>query len=82
MFTAKMAQAGADSIFDEDLRRAVQDAYPATRSYIKVRYFCDSGRSQSSRTDEVVAALQVRSFRVLGVKDPNSMRYAEVHFSA
>lgn len=81
MFTAKMAQVDADNSFDDDLRREVKEAYPTTRAYIKVRYFCDSGLSQRARTDQVVDALHVRGFRVLQVKDPDSMRYAEVHFS-
>lgn len=77
MFTADMARASDGSQFDDELKALVADAWPAMTTYMKVWY----GPNLSKRANEAADKLMQRGFKVTGIHDLDSFRFAEVHFS-
>lgn len=77
MFTAEMARSIVINDFDEHLKAIVEDAKPETQAYIKVYW----GPNMERRAEVVSAKLQSRGFRVTEIRDLDSFRFAEVHFS-
>lgn len=80
MFTAADARKVDTKTFDEMLASVVRDAPPGRSTYIPV-YYEDYGANMDSRTKEVAAMLKERGFTNIEIRDLDSFRYAEVHFS-
>lgn len=77
MFTANMARESNKADFDELLKQLVDDAYPNTSTYMKIWYGAAMGR----RANEAAHKLMHRGFKVTEIRDLDSFRFAEVHFS-
>lgn len=83
MYTADMARKRRTLSIDNLIEQAVKDAggAEATESYIQVYWDPDCMHSMAFRTGQLAAALSMRGFEVTAIKDLESFRFAEVHFS-
>ena len=77
MFTADMARESNKADFDELLKQLVANAKPNTESYMKIWY----GAAMEQRANAVADMLKQRGFKDVEVRDLDSFRFAEVHFS-
>lgn len=82
MFTADKARDIRNRSFDSELEKLVREAHPHTRAYYRVHWDEHGSRMHAhARAQEVADWLRLRGFTVLGTKDLDSYRFAEVHFS-
>lgn len=80
MFTAADARKADNQTFDEHLASVVRDAPPGRSAYIQV-YYDEYGAKMEHRAKEVAAMLKERGFTKIEIRDLDSFRFAEVHFS-
>lgn len=76
MYTRKDAQNTKEGIFDKKIKQAVEEADNNT-AWLPIYW---DGSSPYTAT-ELVEALIERGFENIELRDPDSMRFAEVHFS-
>lgn len=82
MFTADKARAFEASSLDDEIAELVHEAYPASCAYYKVWWEDSSdSRPMDVRAKAIAAALTIRGFKVTEIRDLDSFRFAEVHFS-
>jgi 3-methyladenine DNA glycosylase Tag len=76
MFTAQMARNKKYKSFDQQLIELVDEAEGNT-AFVKVFW----GPAMERRANEISASLKERGFKVIEIRDLDSFRFAEVHFS-
>lgn len=77
MFTAKSARAIQQKTFDQQLENLVREAGKDTSAYVKVWW----GDKMEERANAIAADLKERGFTVTDIRDLDSFRFAEVHFT-
>lgn len=80
MYTAQMARQDQTRDFDKELAKIVDDARPSRTAYVPV-FWHEYGYSMAAHADYVVKMLEERGFHDVEVRDLDSLRFAEVHFS-
>lgn len=82
MFTADKARAFEASNLDDEISELVHEAYPSSCAYYKVWWEdASDSRPMDVRAKAIAAALTIRGFKVTEMRDLDSFRFAEVHFS-
>lgn len=82
MFTADKARNLESGRLDDEIAELVDEAYPASCTYYKVWWEDASDlRPMEVRAKTIAAALTIRGFKVTEIRDLDSFRFAEVHFS-
>lgn len=82
MFTAEKASNVESGRLDDEIAELVHEAYPASCTYYKVWWEDASDlRPMDVRAKAISDALTLRGFKVTEIRDLDSLRFAEVHFS-
>lgn len=82
MFTADKARNVESGRLDDEIAELIHEAYPASCTYYKVWWEDASDlRPMEVRAKAIAAALTIRGFKVTEIRDLDSFRFAEVHFS-
>lgn len=77
MFTANDARKMHDNSLDAMLKDLVSNAGEKKRAYVKIYW----GPKMERRAECMSAELQSRGFTVTEIRDLDSFRFAEVHFT-
>lgn len=77
MFTAKDARSIQHKTFDQQLEDRVREAGDGKSAYVKVWW----GHKMEERAKAIAADLKERGFTVTEIRDLDSFRFAEVHFT-
>lgn len=80
MFTVNDARKIESQSFDEHIASLVRDAPPGRSTYVPI-YYDEYGGKLENRAKEVAAMLKERGFTNIEIRDLDSYRFAEVHFS-